>query len=223
MTMPNIPKICILMWYDDPIRNYADINYAINKIYCDKYGYDIIRSHEKMYKDRHAAWERVPLILKYIEQYDYVIWIDADAHFYVDSPGITNIIEKYPTHNFIFSGDINGKLPGEINTGVFIVKNDPASIPVLNEWAYNEDLYKKNPFPKWWDQGVVRYMYTNNILDIRQNSVTIPYGILQHFYERELSKFGLKKPFIHHSAGMKSSDRFESSNKYYKRVNLTLV
>ena len=93
----------------------------------------------------------------------------------------------------------------------------------MNEWAYNNDLYKKNPFPKWWDQGVVIYMYTNNILDIRQNSVTIPYGILQHFYEHELSKFGLEKPFIHHSAGIKSSDRFESSNKYYARVNLNLV
>jgi len=206
------------MWYNDPIRNYADINYAINKIYCDKYGYDIIRSHEKMYKDRHAAWERVPLILKHIEQYDYVIWIDADAHFYVDSPGITNIIEKYSTHNFIFSGDLNNKTSGEINTGVFIVKNNPASIVFLNELAYNNDLHKKNPFPKWWDQGVVRYMYTNNILDIRQNSVTVPYGILQHFYEHELSKFELEKPFIHHSAGMKSSDRFKSSKKYYTRL-----
>ena len=215
--MTTIPKICVLMWYDDPIRNYADINYEINKVYCTKYGYDLIKSHEKMYKDRHAAWERLPLIFKHIEQYDYVIWIDADAHFYVDSPCISTIINKYPTQHFIFSGDINGKLPGEINTGVVIVKNDPASIPFLNEWAYNADLYKKNPFPKWWDQGVVRYMYKNNMLDIQKNSVTIPYGVLQHFYEHELSKFVLQKPFIHHSAGMKSSVRVESSNKYYTR------
>ena len=38
-------KICCLMWYDSNISNFADINYKINKIYCDKYEYDLICSN----------------------------------------------------------------------------------------------------------------------------------------------------------------------------------
>ena len=30
-------KFCILMWYDENDSVYGDINYKINKAYCDKY------------------------------------------------------------------------------------------------------------------------------------------------------------------------------------------
>lgn len=37
-------EIGIFMWYDNNIKEYAEINYKINKIYCDKYGYTLIKS-----------------------------------------------------------------------------------------------------------------------------------------------------------------------------------
>ena len=44
------------MFYDDNIRDYGDINYKINKLYCEKYNLDLILSKEKTYKDRHSAY-----------------------------------------------------------------------------------------------------------------------------------------------------------------------
>ena len=36
-------KFCILMWYDENIALYGDINYKINKKYCDKNNIELIR------------------------------------------------------------------------------------------------------------------------------------------------------------------------------------
>ena len=85
-------KIGVFMWFDNQIKEYADINYKINKIYCDKYGYTLIKSNIRKYPERKPHWERIPLILENFDKFDYLIWIDADAHFYIDSPPITNII-----------------------------------------------------------------------------------------------------------------------------------
>lgn len=40
-------NICVIMFYDDNIRCYGDINYNINKLYCEKYNLSIILSNEK--------------------------------------------------------------------------------------------------------------------------------------------------------------------------------
>lgn len=74
-------KVCVIMFYDEKIKDYAETNFEINKMYCEKYNIDIIKSNLKTYTDRHVAWERLPLILKHIKNYDYLIWVDADSFF----------------------------------------------------------------------------------------------------------------------------------------------
>ena len=51
------------MWYDENISHYGDINFKINKLYCDKYNYNIIKSSERLIPKRSAHWERIPLLL----------------------------------------------------------------------------------------------------------------------------------------------------------------
>ena len=45
-------KIGVLMFYDNAIKEYGDINYKINKMYCEKYNLDLILSNKKVYKNR---------------------------------------------------------------------------------------------------------------------------------------------------------------------------
>lgn len=203
-------RVCLIMFYDDAIKNYGDINYAINKKYCEKYKLDIILSNNKQYTNRHSAWERLPLLLDNIENYDYLIWIDADAFLYNDAINIIDIIKDNIDYNFIFSNDIGNS---NINTGIFIIKNCEYSINFLKKWAYDEELYLNNPYPGWWDQGVLIDMVNKNMLDIKNNSVTIDYGILQHFYEDELASF---KPLVFHTAGRRGNNiRYNISKKYF--------
>jgi hypothetical protein len=204
------------MWYDENIASYGDINYKINKIYCDKYNIELIKCNERRHSNRHPAWERIPLILKYINDYDYVMWIDADAFFYNDANNIVDIINDNRNYNFIFSNDVGNN---NINTGVYIVKNSQYSIDFLTRWQSDEDLYNNNPVPGWWDQGVLIEMFNQNILDIKNNCIIFDYGILQHFYEGEIFP---KKSFIHHLAGRNSECRINNSLNYIKQNNILL-
>ena len=200
------------MFYDDKIQNYGEINYKINRKYCEKYNLDIILSNKKKYNDRHPAWERLPLMLDNISKFDYLIWVDADAFFYNDANNILDIINENKNVNFIFSNDMGNK---NINTGVFIVKNTQYSIDFLTKWAYDDNLYKNNPYPDWWDQGVFVNMFNNNILDIQKNSVQYEYGVLQHFDDYDKLN---GKPYILHSAG-RPNIRYEISKKYFDKLN----
>lgn len=207
-------KIGVVMFYDETIESYGKINYEINKKYCEKYNIDIILSNNnKKYTKRHPAWERLPLLLENISNYDYLIWIDADAYFYIDANDITNIINIADNYNFIFSNDIGDN---NINTGIFIVKNSQYSIDFLNKWAYDEELYENNPYPCWWDQGVLIDMYNKNIMNIKKNSICLKYGEIQHFYENDKID---KKSFIHHLAGRNNYIRYETSKKYFDKIS----
>jgi len=209
-------KICVLMWYDSTISEYADINRKINTYYCDTYGFTFIHSNERTYEERHPAWERIPLLLKYIHDFDYVIWIDADAFFYVDSPSILEIIDKNPDAPMIFSRDHWRDNDNEVNSGFLIVKNHNYSIDFLNEWGYNEELYKNNSKPIWWDQGVLLDMQRNNVMNIQKHRICHEYGVLQHIYDYELAQFP-KKPFVWHSAGEPKEKRIHISTTYYNQ------
>ena len=111
-------KICVLMFYNDEIEDYGIINYKINKLYCDKYNLDLILSNEVKYNDRNVCWEKYPLLLEHINNYDYLIWVDADAFFYYDSNNIVDIINENPTA--ITEPDFNEVLLEEIQEMFYI-------------------------------------------------------------------------------------------------------
>jgi hypothetical protein len=203
------------MFYDDTIKSYGDVNYEINKIYCEKYGLHISVSNQRKLQNRHSAWERIPLLLENIENFDYLIWIDADAFFYIDADNIVNVIQKNTSAHFIFSYDIGNK---NINSGVFIVKNSQYSIQFLKRWLYDEELYAKNPVPLWLDQGVLIDMFEKNIFNIRHNCVVLEYGIIQHFYEHDK----LRNTYVLHVAGRDEKSRYEISTKYLHKIVASL-
>jgi hypothetical protein len=48
-------KVCVVMFYDDNIKSYGELNYEINKKYCEKYNLEIILSTKKKLDTRHSA------------------------------------------------------------------------------------------------------------------------------------------------------------------------
>jgi hypothetical protein len=212
-------NIAILMWYDDNIKYYADNFYEINKKYTKKHGYTLIKSSERTYTDRKPHWERFPLMLKHIESYDYVMWIDADAHFYVDAPPIENLINKY-NKDIILSEDIpdSKDFAPCINSGVIIMKNTPKNIDILKKWGYSEELKRRSDSLfnglVWQDQGLIRMYVKYNLDNINDISVIVPYLELQHFHVKEISNKTSKPPYIHHYAGSTTKARLKGSKNY---------
>ena len=228
-------KIAVLMWYDGEFESYGDNCYKINKVYCDKYGYDLIKSSERVYDSvslpfRKAHWERYPLILKHIKNYDYVVWVDADAFFYNISPPIIDLINKYKKE-ILFSEDDNRLNPPAVNSGVLILKNTERVINIIEKWAYSEELKDKYcgrklvdgylcPRMNWVeDQAVVRGFVKDNVDDINNISKLVPYLELQHYKASERNFFAkLKKiPYIFHLAG-KHEYRLKESEEYLDKL-----
>ena len=223
-------NICLATWYDENIKDYADINYEINDRYAEKYNYKFIKCSKSRLKNKEPSWEKLPFILSLMEnKYDYIVWIDADAFFYEDSPPIEYVINEHQQSNFIFSGDFQinyhpaniGINLVNVNCGIFIVKNTNYSKNIIKEW-YSNDYPIINPV--WWEQNNLMHMYKNNLFNLQNNSIIIPYNILQHFKKEHLKycityKYGLKnKPFIFHMAGETTENRIKYSSEYFNNT-----
>jgi hypothetical protein len=153
------------------------------------------------------------------EEYDYYVWIDADAHFYINAPPLDIVIKRFPNQKLILSGDYpHKKQIWEINSGFFIVKNCKECFNILMAWAYSDSIKyisnKNQMYGNFHDQQVIRYMYDKNILNTKLISVVVPYCALQHFFPNNPRELAWR-PFIIHLAGNDSATRRAHSLTYY--------
>lgn len=231
-------KIGIFTWYNKPYKHFGDIFYEINKKYCDKHNYDCINcSIDRVnLKGFTKHWERYALLYSYLDKdYDYLVWIDADAHFYINSPPLSNIIKNYEDKTFILSGDWDQR-SGAINSGFFIVKNNNLARYFLKEIYNNLDWLEKKS-KRWYDQATLRYIYKHNIDNFKNISTIVPYPVLQSFpgckpfysplstdnfikniKETYYNKFQMIKPLILHYVGRKNIAK-EEATKYLDLIN----
>jgi len=200
---------------------------------------------ERITYPRTKHWERYALLEEHLKyDYDYLVWIDADAYIYNDSPPLENIINLYDNKTFILSGAydrynsqyLNNEEHSNINSGFFIVKNNNFTKYFLKEIYTNMEWHKMKS-NRWYDQAVLRYLYINNIDNFKDISIIIPYPILQCFpkcnpffqplskniFEKYIKpyfiKFNINKPLISHSVGSSNDERITFSQQYLNEIN----
>jgi len=210
-------KIAVCMWYDDPIKEYADISYKINKKYCDLNGYDLIYSNKRNLPNRHQAWERFPMLLNVLNLncYDYVMWIDADACFNLNCDvGLKTIINLSKLKDILFSSDNNLDQNIPINTGVIIFKNTDFSKQFIKNVIYSEDIEQcRSRFKqRLWEQDCVTHLYNKN-LDIKRKSLIYEYGILQLF-SSDINKETKNWPLVYHFMCLPNSERIKKLREF---------
>jgi len=217
-TYDNKNKIAVCMWYDKAIKDYGNIAKKINKVYCKKHKYDLIYSKKRLLPERHPSWECIPLLLNTLKtnKYDYVIWIDADACFNSKSTNtIENIINSNKDKDVIFSGDHHTFI---INCGFMILKNSDISEQfcknIINSRKRKEcRIYFNKPV---WEQSCIIDLYKNNIDNIKNHSVIIPYKILQIFPRRHKNK--IENSIVIHYTGTTKEIRIKELKKIYKNL-----
>ncbi len=233
------------MYYNENICNYSDYSKEINKMYCKKYDYDFIVANDNIieycYKNNYSIvdgeqfWNniisntspyyvRYHLLLNIIDSYDWVMWIDSDAYFYINASPLENIIKHIElSHSCILSYTIKQYLSDQnkdfyINNGTFLLKNTEDNKTFLNKMINNRDI--KDVAEKLHyihDQSVFRYLYDTNYKNFKDNSFVLNYGVLQHFYSHEL-KYLKYKPYIHHLAGTTNEIRTNTIKNYYIKI-----
>ena len=208
-------RIAVAMWYDENIKDFADIAKQINQKYCDLHGYDLIYSDHRFFTDRHPSWESIPMILdiltnnKYNNKYDYIMWIDADACFnFKSTNSLENIINNNKDKDIIYSGD---RILFLINTGVGIFKTCPYCIDLCKEIISNksrECIYYNDPL---WEQNCVIHLHKNNLNHIQDKSIILPYGIIQIF--PQLHNYNCENALILHYSGASNELRINELTK----------
>jgi hypothetical protein len=129
--------------------NYGDCDYgklsAKNHLhYALKHGYhfhcEII---QEFLNDRNQTWHKIFLIKKYLQNYDYVAWIDADAVFIKDDIKLEEFID--PSIDLVLPEMQIDKRTGlqltKTSTGFMIWKNCDWSFDLLNDMWNNSGDY----------------------------------------------------------------------------------
>ena len=112
--------------------------------YCKKHNYDYIDDESVYDRSRKIEWSKILIVQKYLSQYDFLVWIDADTFIMNDNVTLESLIEKY------LEGDYPKDLMytvghGWVNNGIIFIRNTPfmadfleRSIPILTKFAQNK-------------------------------------------------------------------------------------
>lgn len=101
-----------------------------------KHGYTRITDESVFAPDRDATWSKIPLLLKYLPNYDYIMWIDGDVLVTNQERKIEDFINLLQDDKLLLIGsDFQG-----LNAGVFVIRNCPLAIDLLNDAWKREEL-----------------------------------------------------------------------------------
>lgn len=137
-----------------------------NKInYCNLHGYDFIEDESTLIKDKPIPWTKIPLLLKYIDKYDYIVWVDADILIMNSSIKIEHFIQKYP-FDIVCGSDWK-----MINTGVMIIKSNDFTKNFISHIIVNEFDPNEDPNGRYlnWEQGSFINLYDKNYMDAKNH------------------------------------------------------
>ena len=120
-------------------KKYREIvKYAIKTkiLYSQKHNYTFYDEQNSLDETRPIAWSKIKHILKYLDDYDYIVWIDADTYIMNDEIKLEDIISNFMNKKHIMIAQ-DWKLP---NTGVMFCKNSQWTKDFLNH------IYKQEEF-----------------------------------------------------------------------------
>lgn len=120
--------------------------------YCQKHGYDLIEDEQIHVFNRGYQWSKIYLILKYLHQYDYFVWIDADTLIMNQEKRIEEFVERLMNNKDI----MYARDDGWINTGVMFIKNTKfANDFFIRTFNFpNEMCYEQGAIDKLWRLNV---------------------------------------------------------------------
>lgn len=191
-------------------NNYGNCDFGkfaaeINLKYAHKNNYSFVcEILQDPLIDRQNSWIKIFLIKKYLHQYDYVVWIDADAIFlknikieeFIDD-NIDLIITKNPLPETKIMHTIT-------STGFMVWKNSEWSFNTLNSLLENYNLYAYSHFHEQTalDQLLLPKLTCQNLINreisdlddciIQENVKIMPYSYHSLSYDTL---------FIYHAGG----------------------
>lgn len=149
----SLPKLCVVMTATKNMEYQYKYTVDINKRYCDKHGYDFFFDTYDI-ADEACHYLKKDLILKHLDNYDWVVYMDVDAWFNNFDKKIEDVISKGLNLNASASLIVakHSKCISKtktydldlVNAGVLVVKNSKDGRQILEDW------HTRTPYAKDW-------------------------------------------------------------------------
>jgi beta-1,4-mannosyl-glycoprotein beta-1,4-N-acetylglucosaminyltransferase len=122
--------------------------------YAKRHDYTRITDESVYDPSRPFPWSKIRLVQKYLSEYDFLVWMDADVLVTNPEIRIEVFIEMMKPDAFMFLGrDFQN-----LNTGVFVIRNCPMAHEFLSDvWNKTEYLHHI-----WWEQAAVIDLWKNS-------------------------------------------------------------
>ncbi|MDC3332964.1 DUF273 domain-containing protein, partial [bacterium] len=131
--------------------------------YCQKHSYTYINDETIADSEREPYWNKVLLLEKYIDEYDYLVWIDADMLIMNPEWTLESLIVNYMCNKDMMLAIDCGD---QINTGCWFVRNTDYS-KMIFKLIYNLPEVCGN----FHEQGVLNILHERNIANFRNHSM----------------------------------------------------
>jgi hypothetical protein len=147
---------------------YFEESRKINSAYCLAHGYDYVVDTTPSQPHRKTNWEKLPAIIKRLPEYDYLLYMDADAVFYSHDLTIEDeLIPLFGGEDIAMASDCRDELqrynPNKPNSGVIFMRCNQLVEEFMKCWNATTDDH-----PDWcfstpadeqglWNVAMIKY------------------------------------------------------------------
>lgn len=173
-------NIAIVSHITSDVAGYGQHAESINREYAIQAGYDFHVLRDWSFTDRVVNWGCVYMLKKYIADYDYLLWLDADAVVTRFDMSLERFIHQSPDRDILACNDWpNGT--SIINTGAILVKNSFWTKRFLDEWWERGKKAEYNVGTPT-DQKAFSHLHDENVLQVKKHLHVFPTNTFNSIY-----------------------------------------
>lgn len=118
--------------------------------YAWQYGYDLLLTTRWLVPERPPAWSKIALVRRLLDQYELVLWVDADAAFVDLSTDIADLVRP-GKDLYLVEHTWEGGQRRSANFGVFLICATDWSRKLLDDtWAAEQYIDHR-----WWENAAL--------------------------------------------------------------------
>ncbi len=158
-------KIKVITAYTDNYKSLFDYTSKSFVSYCQKNGYDFEGYVIPKEYPNLPSFYKIWLLLKDLQNYDYVLWVDVDALILRPDFKLESLIKG--DRNFYISNTINF-----VNCGVMMFRKSEWSNTFLNaikDYDTVKNIYNIPRISIWWEQAIIHDFFLSNRFDTYPN------------------------------------------------------
>lgn len=186
------------------------------ELFARRHNYDLHLSFHPLQRERPPAWNKIPALITLLQDYETVIWIDADATVVNADEDITL---SAPSSKSIWITKHHFGGEEQPNTGVMILHRSTDTLRIL-ESIWMQHQYTQHP---WWEQAALLYLIGYDVSQIGHakfmgaTEFTSKVGWLSTIWN-SIAQDSHPNAKIHHYAGVDHPTRMRLMSEDLRKV-----